>query len=365
MILDRYLIREITRPFLAMATVLTVIFISYSMARFLSDAAAGLLPTSTVVQMVLIKSLIALEVLLPIALYLGVVVGLGRLYSDHEMIVLTACGVSDIRVLGTILRLALLVAMVVAFLSIVVRPWAYQERFNVRAAAEVDFDLQSLESGVFHVSPNSEYTIFAETMDSKNEVARSVLFKIMREDNLDIIAADELRQGQDDSGDPFALTFSSGNAYVLDRQGTQDVSLSFDELTLRLAHPEARKPGYRSKTQSSLELRRSENADDVAELQWRFSTPIITVLLALLAVPLSQVSPRQGKYGKVTVALLVYALYYNLTTLAKGWVEQGIVGSFPGLWWPHVLLMLLLTALVGGPRVRRAHRGANRTLKNP
>src|SRR3546814_16305026 len=70
----------------------------------------------------LFRSVIALEVLLPIALYVAVVLGMGRLYSDSEMDFLRAAGLGEIQILIPILRLALLLALLVGVLSTVVRP---------------------------------------------------------------------------------------------------------------------------------------------------------------------------------------------------------------------------------------------------
>src|SRR3546814_1123615 len=70
----------------------------------------------------LFRSVIALEVLLPIALYVAVVLGMGRLYSDSEMDSLRAAGLGEIQLLIPILRLALLLALLVGVLLTVVRP---------------------------------------------------------------------------------------------------------------------------------------------------------------------------------------------------------------------------------------------------
>ena len=73
------------------------------------------------------------------------------------------------------------------------------------------------------------------------------------------------------------------------------------------------------------------------------------MLLALLGVPLSRSSPRQGKYAKVTSAVLVFAIYYNLSAMAKKWVAQGVLDAVPGIWWVQVLLGGLLLLLLWQP----------------
>ena len=94
MIIDRYLRREISMPFLAVSVVLAAIFVTYSLTRFLIDANAGLLRPSEVLQLTFLKSLISLEVLLPLSLYLSVLIGLGRLHSDSEIYAMRSSGIN-------------------------------------------------------------------------------------------------------------------------------------------------------------------------------------------------------------------------------------------------------------------------------
>jgi lipopolysaccharide export system permease protein len=84
----------------------------------------------------------------------------------------------------------------------------------------------------------------------------------------------------------------------------------------------------------------------VAELQWRLSTPLSTVLLSLLAIPLSRTVPRRGKYAKILTATILYAAYYNLCLAAKTWVERGAVPSVPGIWWAHALFAGIVVVLL-------------------
>jgi lipopolysaccharide export system permease protein len=88
---------------------------------------------------------------------------------------------------------------------------------------------------------------------------------------------------------------------------------------------------------------------DLAELQWRLTTPLATVLLALLGIPLGRAVPRQGRYTRFATAVLAYAAYYNLKAMAKTWVERGIVGPVPGLWWVDVLLGVVVLLLLWRP----------------
>ena len=123
MIVDRYLIKEIGQPFWATFLTLMIIFITFSLSRYLVSADAGLLQLGEVVHLTALKAIISLEVLLPLSLYLAVMIGLGRLYTDSEIYAMRAGGISEARLLRPVMRLTLVLAILIVLLSAWVRPW--------------------------------------------------------------------------------------------------------------------------------------------------------------------------------------------------------------------------------------------------
>ena len=136
MIIDHYLRREISVPFLAVSSVLVSIFVTFSLTRFLMDPNASLLHPSELLQLTILKSLISLEMLLPLSLYLAILIGLGRLHSDSEIYAMRASGISELRVLKPIIGVAILLAVLIGLFSIFVRPWAYGMAYEIKARAE-------------------------------------------------------------------------------------------------------------------------------------------------------------------------------------------------------------------------------------
>jgi lipopolysaccharide export system permease protein len=82
-----------------------------------------------------------------------------------------------------------------------------------------------------------------------------------------------------------------------------------------------------------------------------------TILLALIGVPLSRSSPNRGKYAKITTAVVIFAVYYNLSALTKKWVERGVLDTIPGIWWIQLLLAGLLLVLLWQPTMVFRWRG--------
>ena len=338
MIIDRYLIREICKPLVVIWTILVIIFASYTSTEYLSMAAGGLLLGRAVIGLVFFKLVIGLEFVLPISLYLSVVVSLGRLYSDAEMTALHACGVSVRRVLKAVLLVSLFLAAVTASLSLYLRPWAYERFYELRERAKREFDLTRMEDGNFLEIKREDSVIFAYEIDHEEGRARKVFIQKERGDSLQVILAKEAYQRTDRKNGRPVLLFLDGHLYDFSREGRGDSVSTFQRSTWALPPQEMPPVKYKRRAASTPWLAGSDDPRDMAEFQWRLSVPLTTLLLAILAVPLSRTAPRQGKYANVAAAVIVYVLYYNLCAVAKSWVEQGVVGFVPGMWWVQLSL---------------------------
>ncbi len=348
MIIRRYLIREISKPFLAVLAVLIVIFASYSAAQFLSDAVNGLLPNYTIAKLIALKTLIALEVLIPISLYLSVIISLGRLYSESEMAAMFALGIGPGRVLRAVLTVSFALAVGIGGLSLYARPWAYKTSYDIVAHAEAELNINDMDAGNFYESPNKTRAIFIGQREKAGAPMNDVFVQFERDHKTQVIHARQALQASGTQPSGQVITFIDANVYEISRSAADDDRiLHVKKMTLRLKPPEVTPPEYSAVAVRSAKLITSHAPADISELQWRVSTPLSTLLLGMLGVPLSRVKPRQGKYAKMGIAILIYSGYYLLGTSARTWVEKGVISAFPGIWWvPALLAVVLIIALV-------------------
>jgi lipopolysaccharide export system permease protein len=348
-ILDRYLIREVARPLLVVFVVLLIVFAGVSAAEFLAGAAIGILKADTVSALVLLKTIIAMEVLLPFALYVTVVVGLGRLHADHEMTAMATCGYGQRRVQRALSVLFAIIALLVASLAIWGRPMAYDRIYRIQARAEASFDLADLKAGQFYQSPEGDRVLLVDELDARGKVMKGVFLWIDRGDEDLVLTAGEARRAEGGREGPRRMIFRDLQAYNLE-QNRGSVAMSAQELVYELAPEEIAPETYKRKAASTSRLLFSRVPRDIGELQWRLSRPLSALLLGFLASRIGRARPRRDRYGRLTMAAIIYIAYYQVSIVARTWVEQGTVGRFPGLWWVDVLLGL--TLLAGFPRSR-------------
>ena len=358
MIINRYLLREIIKPLVVSLAVLSILFTSYGAADFLSNAVNGLLPTDMIVQLIGLRSLIALELLIPISLYLAVIMALGRMYSDSELTAIFALGFSPARVMGVVLALSLCTALIVAGLSFIARPWAYQRSHELSNLAATSLNTNDMKAGSFYAGSNGNRTIFINRR--AGPAGHEVFVQLKLRGITRIIHAGSVEQIPDNTphgGSEIHLTDAhvydivhenDGSAVVHETDGS-DVVMNVKDLVVQLTSPQVEPPGYSSVAASTAYLASSASAADIAEIQWRLSTFWSTLLLGMLGVPLSRSRPRQGKYAKIGIAILIYAGYYLLYESARTWVQNGVIPAFPGLWWVPALLALVLIVAWFGP----------------
>jgi lipopolysaccharide export system permease protein len=258
-----------------------------------------------------------------------------------------------------VLSFAGVIALVVAALSLVARPWAYRESHTITWEGATSLNVDAMQAGTFYTSEDGQRAIFLTHRAGPGTPAQDVFVRRKLSDHTEVIFARLAAPLQPTAGDGKHLVYLSGaHVYELDPVNPQnDQILTVQGLILDPESAPGAAPAYNPITANSTDLAWSHVPRDIAELQWRISTPISTLLLALMAVPLSRTRVRQGRYAKFGQAILIYAGYYLLCTTARTWVEHGMISQFPGIWWAPGLLGLVLLLVVAAPHLRnRRHK---------
>ena len=347
MIISRYLLREILLALFAVTGVLYVIYVSNRLIRFFSDSESGGLPTAVIPQLLALKSLSNLMMLLPLAFFIAVLIALGRLYKDNEMMALAACGVGVGRLRRTILWLAFSFAGVVAALSLYAGPLAEELSYQIQDRVKADVDVTSIAAGRFRELHSGQMIFYVESMSSDRQTMQNVFVKTQRNGILNVITAARGRQQVDPrSGDTY-LILEDGYRYEGQPGDAQFKIMHFATHGILLEEQQITPTARKVVASSTPALWGKAGRYDKAELQWRIAMPLATILLAALAVPLSRSGPRrQGRFAKLFSAVVIYAIYMNFLAVARSWVEHGVIPAAWGLWWVHGALVAVIVVLM-------------------
>mgnify|MGYP001592188548 CR=1 FL=1 len=340
-ILDRYLFREAGLAWLAVTGVLLAIMLSTRFAKFLTEAARGTLPADFLLKIVALNSLQYLVLLIPVSLLLAVMLSLGRLYKDQEIAAMAGCGLGLRRFYKPFLWLALAIASLTALLAFGLGPWAGREVDRSLRDARTSVQYSPFEPGRFKTVASGRATFYGATADAEGRV-QTVFAQIEEDGGASIVTAQTGVQALDEATGERILTLNQGQRYYGEPGRADYDIIAFDSLTTRVAPPPTLALSGKRKTRETQSLIGSEDLADQAELQWRIAAPVSVFLLALLAVPLSHLAPRAGRYSKLIWGILAYLIYSNLLGLGQTWIAKGVMPAAIGLWWVHALMGMLL-----------------------
>jgi lipopolysaccharide export system permease protein len=350
MIVFRYLNRELATTISAITGVLLLIFLSNEFVRYLSHAATGDFSSATVLRLMLIEIPHLLGLLLPLGLFLAILLVYGRLYIDNEMTVLNACGLSRFKLIGLTLPITGVVMIIVAMLSLWLTPHLMVYREQLLAQTGSAMELETLLPGRFQAAGGGKQVFYVEGMSLNKQHMQNIFMAQLNTSDTDstitpwiILSAAGGHQMVDaKTGDRFFVA-TNGRRYQ-GLPGHKDFEIvQFTEYRARIEKHVADITDQQS-AMSTLTLLHAKKdlLDAVAELQWRISAPISALLLVLLAIPLSRVRPRQGRYAALLPAILAYIIYANLVLVGRNWIESGGISPVFGLWWIHGLMLLVI-----------------------
>ena len=350
--IERYVLREVAQVWLAVTGVLVAIILSNQLSRVLGQATENQYGRHLVAELIVLGSVMNLSIVVPVGLLLAIVLALGRLYHDSEIAALQACGYGPVQLLRPLLGFAVLVALGLAWLSFVQVPLADLHAQQLKAAAIRNAQFGTLDSGRFRSFSKGDAVFYAESVDSKG-VLHNVFVQRDVHGTMELALAETATYTKGPTDASHVVTLFNGRRYE-GVPGRSDFRvIEFREHGIPVVSPESAVRKVDPDTKPTSELWGSPAREDVAQLQARISTPLMALILTIIAVPLSRLRPRQGRYGRVGFAILVYFVYLNLITAAKVWVEKGELSPLIGVWWVHLLALglgLFLTLRQSPPR---------------
>jgi lipopolysaccharide export system permease protein len=354
-ILDRYILREVALHFAAVTGILAIVMVSVRIVKVLSLASDNQLPSHVVLSLIGFTSITQLTDLMPIGIFLGTMLALGRMYDDSEMAAVQSCGIGSRQLLRPVLALSVVACVVIGWLSFTVVPDVYAHAQQIRANAIQQARLANIAPQHFDTFGGGDVVYYAERVDQSG-VLYNVFVQRRIGEKVAVTVADRAEQlGAGELQQTFVLY--NGESYEgVPGSGVFRIS-HFAELRYPLKLPTPESWGMRVEGQSSLALMRSDGGTERAEFQRRMASPVMVLILAALAVPLARLRPRQGRYSRMWLALVAYFAYQIVATIASSWVTKQSPLGILGLWWVHALALGFAVVLLLRQDPLRAPKG--------
>lgn len=351
MLIFRYLTKEILITLIALTSILLLIFMSNDLVLYLNRAVSGEIPGMVLMKLMLLELPMLIGPLLPLGFYITLLIVYGRLYAESEMIVLQASGYGPNQLLKHSFCMAFIVMLVMVLITFFLTPLAAKQRNLLLNATGAQILIQTIAPGRFHEIANGSQVFYIETMNRAHDEAHNIFWASQNIKNNQVVW--DILWAQEGFAKKDALT---GEHYVLLRHGKEFQGLpgqssyqvaSFEQYQARLPHPSVVfKQDMRILTFQQLLPFFNQDIQKSVELQWRLSLILMVLPLTLLAVPLSRLDPRSGKYAKLVPAICIFFIYANLLFVTRSWLVNGRVPLWLGFWWLHGVIVLLGLALI-------------------
>jgi lipopolysaccharide export system permease protein len=331
--MQRYVLREVVQTWFAVTGVLVAILVSNQLSRVLGQAAENEYGRGVVFDLIALGAIMNLSVIVPVGLLLAVILTLGRMYHDSEMAALQACGFGPTRLLAPLYCFAAVIALGLAWLVFVQVPRADAQVQLLRTSAIKEAQFGQLDAGRFRSFSGGDAVFYAERVDQEG-VLHNVFVQRETAGRIEVALAETATYSKASQG-THLVTLFNGRRYE-GVPGKQDFRvIEFREHGIPIAAPAETLTLTDPDTKPTRALLGSKAPSDIAQLQFRTSTPLMALVLTLIAVPLSRLRPRQGRYARVGFAIVVYFVYSNLLSAAKIWIEKGDLPPVLGVWWVH------------------------------
>jgi lipopolysaccharide export system permease protein len=338
-ILDRYILREFLIGSLAAVVVLLVIFTGSTFADVVNKVATGRLPGGVMFTVLGLNLVSTLQALLPMGMFLGMLLALGRMYRDSEMHVLSASGFGPKGLLKPAAIFAVGAAIVVALVALWLGPLAARASNAEIEQANRSVIAAGLEAGRFTSLAGRGEIIFANTVSPDGTRLGKLFFESERPDengvlDIRVITANHgnlFHEGQEDNrfialhdGYQYDIRLNQDN-WRLVQFRRNDIALSPPADDSDNCDPES--------LRTTASLVGDQDPAARAQLQWRIAIPFGPLVLAMLALPMARQAPRSSPAGRVLMAVLAYLIIFNLMLLARSFIASGKVAAPIGMWW--------------------------------
>ncbi|WP_217349310.1 LPS export ABC transporter permease LptF [Pasteurella oralis] len=364
MILTRYLTKEVFKSQIAILFILLLIFFCQQLVRVLGSAASGKVPADLVMSLLGLGMPTMAQLMLPLCLFIAILLTFGRLYAESEITVMRACGVGQRILVRVVLILSLFTAALAAYNVFWLTPWAIQKQGEILEDAKANPTMGALAAGQFINTNNNEFVLFIDKIEN-NTIHDVYVFQTRKKGNLkpSVLVAE---QGE--------LTALPNGDQILKLENSQRVEGSsafpdfrithFDEYQAYLGYQNTNSDERDAEELGFSALIHTNTPAAKAELNWRLSLILAVPLMALVAVPLSRVNPRQGRFAKIIPALLLYLIYFLLqSSLKSAWGAGKLDASFL---MPLVNVMFFILGIVlnswGSASMYKARHWFNRSV---
>jgi lipopolysaccharide export system permease protein len=342
-ILDRYFLRELAYGILATAAVLLVIFAGGAFATVLQKVANGSIQASIMFQVLGLQMVDLMSLLLPMGAFLGCLTALGRMYRESEMHVLASSGMGAQGLLKPVTILTILIAIVVGTVSLWLGPLAARTADDLIAEANKSVIAAGLDAGRFTELPGKGGIIFVDALSRDGTKLGKTFVATDRTDkdgfpHVKVVTGEHGQMYQESEGTGRFVALMTGWQFDIPITTDNWRRLKYERNDLSLSTIQSDDDEDPAHYLDTWALAFTDTPDARAEFVSRIAAPVSTLVLLMLALPLSRSSPRDPRYGRLLIAVLTYFIYVIWQLIGKAQLNKGTLHTSAPIWVMHIIV---------------------------
>jgi lipopolysaccharide export system permease protein len=354
-IIDRYVAAEVAAPLGLGVVLLTFALVTGRLLKLTEMVVNHGVTLGDVMGLIGFIMPAFLELTLPMALLIGVLMGFGRMSGDRELIAARACGMSLYRLTLPVIGVAAIVYLLSSWLAFSVRPWANshlrQQLFELTQTRSTAGLKEKVFNGNF-----PGLVVYVDHIASSDETLHGVMISDARDPKQqNTIMARSGRIIPDPKAQALTLRLFNGSVFGVNAANNTSHVTTFRTYDLNVHPEEGLGMGERDPEEMNFSQLRSVIAQACAagkpdleaetEFASKYTLPFTTLLFALMGVPLGLKPARGGQSERFGVAIALFFVYYSLMRAGEALAQRGVLDAFVAMSIPDLLFLLLAIAL--------------------
>jgi Predicted permeases len=348
-ILAKYLMRNVLVMLSAVFIVIGLVVFGNQMVLVINESLKEGIPVSDLLPLIGFKMIRDIPLILSLSLFLAIILSVSRLYKDSEAIVMNSIGLGDRQFMLFIQPIAVTIFIFILFLTTYAIPWSKQQRSMIMDRSENASEFSFIKEGEFQEFKNGDIVFYASkvknTEKSGQQEMEEIFIYTLYSNEPVITLAKQAQKYTDGITNSVYLRLKDGTRYHGFPGDSNKKILNFDLYDLKIIDGGVKKPkdtAVKIESKDTTTLFDSSELKEISELQWRLSQPLSVLILSIFGILLGKASPRGGKNLGVLLGVVVFILYNNALLVAKSSLEQGTTSPTVGLWWVHLLMILII-----------------------
>ncbi len=338
-IISRYIARDIVAAIASVALILLLIILGKLFIQLLGEVLDGGLSVNMLGVVLLLGVIRYLVILLPFSLFIGIILVLSRMHKDSEINAAMAGGASSRDFIKAVIPIGIPVLVILYLLVSYISPWANRLAEVIESVTEQSMVLGQVSPGRFFELESTGWVVYAESEDVKDGTLQNVFVQRKEQGKLVVEVADRAQMQRDENLAQVFVLFDGKTIEGIPGQANYSIS-TYQEHRVYPPRTDFSNKADKAKYQNIRSLFSFRDASYLAEIFQRGSIIFSTLVLMLLAIPLSKVAPNSGRFSRLAVAVLIYVLYLNLVIVTCSWIKRGDSYGLMSLFCVHLVVVM-------------------------